>query len=362
MKKKIYFIISAILQMISSIYLITRANDVFSNTLNTVREVYSSFPTQFQDRILEMMNNTGIYFVLVPAIICIVANAVILILAFGNYIERKKGFLIFLSIICIIFGSTTVSTILAIANFIILMSMKKINVQEDKRERKNLPMIKEIKYNTKELWSAAIIFGVYFSQFIWGHLIPKDNTLILTLVSIFFYTLMFILVMVLFGDKIINDFKNLKNNFSAYLEYDLPKYGLMLVSFIFVNFLCIIVTKNATSVNQEAVEKLPKFLLLLLSVFWAPVVEEVVFRGTIRRFIKNKWLFIILSSLIFGFMHAVNETSLINIFMTILPYGTLGGFLAYIYTKTGNIANNMMIHSIWNLFAMIMSLLASTII
>lgn len=361
MKKKIYFIISAILQMISSVYLISKADTVYSNTLSSMEKVYSSFPVEFQNRLLDMMNNSGIYFILVPAIICIIANAIILILAFGNYIEKRRAFLIFLSIICIIFGSTTVSTILAIVNFVILLSMKKISEQDNKKEKKKIPEVKEVKYNNNELWSSIIIVLVYFSQFVWGNMISKDNILISTLVSICFYALMFILVIVLFNDKIFNDFKKLKKNFSAYLEYDLPKYGFMFISFIIVNFLCIIVTKNATSVNQEAVEKLPKIMLLILSVFWAPIVEEVVFRGTIRRFIKNNWIFIITSSLIFGFMHAINEYSLIDVIMTTLPYGVLGGFLAYFYTKTDNIANNMMIHGIWNFFAMIMSLLVSII-
>lgn len=357
MKKKIYFIISAILQMISSIYLITKANDVYSDTLNSVKQLYSSFSVDFQDRILNMMNNSGIYFILIPAIVCIIVNAIILVLAFGGYIEKKKGFIIFLSIICIVLGSTTISTILAVINFVILLSIKKNNGHDVKKDDKNVPIIEEKKYSCKELWSAFLIFFVYFSQFIWGNLIPKGNTFVSTLIAVCFYALMLILVIILFNNKIIDDFKLLKCNFSAYFEYDLPKYGLMLISFIVVNFLCILFTKNATSVNQEMVEKLPKLLLFILSVLWAPIVEEVVFRGTIRRFIKSNWLFIILSSLVFGFMHAVNETSTFNVIMTILPYGILGGYLAYIYTKTGNIVNNMMIHSIWNLFAFIMSML-----
>lgn len=362
MKKKIYFIISSILQMISSIYLITRANEVYSNTLNSIKEMYSSFSLSFQERIVNMMNNLGIYYILIPAIVCIILNAIILIFAFGGYIEKKKGIIIFLSIICVVLGSTTISTILAIINFIILLSMKKTSTSVDKKENKNIPIIEKIKYSNKDLFSAAIVFLAYFSQFIWGNLISKDNTLVSTLISICFYVFMFILVIILFRNKIIDDFQLLKNNFNAYLKYDLPKYGLMLISFIGINFLCIIVTKNATSVNQEMVEKLPKLLLFILSVLWAPIVEEIVFRETIRRFIKNNWIFIIISSLLFGFMHVINETSILNILMTLLPYGFLGGFLAYIYTKTSNIVNNMMIHSVWNLFAFLISLLTIIII
>ena len=61
-------------------------------------------------------------------------------------------------------------------------------------------------------------------------------------------------------------------------------------------------------------------------------------------------------------MHATGEGSLIEIIFTTLPYATLGGWLAYIYSKTDNLANNIMIHAIWNLFAVIISFFVSTII
>ena len=120
MKKKIYFIISAILQMFASANLIANSNEIFEKSMATVKEVYASFPAEFQDRVISMMNNSGIYYVMAPAIICIVVNAIILILAFANKIVKKRGLLIFLSVICILLSSSTVAMILAIANFIIL--------------------------------------------------------------------------------------------------------------------------------------------------------------------------------------------------------------------------------------------------
>lgn len=362
MKKKIYFIISAIVQIFASINLIANSNEILEKTMATVKDVYSAFPAEFQDRVISMMNNSGIYYVMAPAIICIIVNAIILILAFANKIVKKRGLLIFLSVLCIIFSSSTVATILAITNFIILLSIKKEDKQNIIDEKKKIPEVKQKNYSKKELISAAIIFLVYFSQFIWSDYIPDNNKIMSILVVISFYAIMFMLVFILFGDKLISDFKKLIKNFNAYIEYDLPKYGLMIVSFILVNFICILVTKNGTSVNQETVESLPKLIMFILAVLWAPIVEETVFRGTIRRYINNKIVFVLLSAFIFGFMHATGEGSLLKIIFTTLPYATLGGWLAYIYSKTDNLANNIMIHGIWNLFAVIMSFLISTII
>ena len=347
--------------MMASVNLIANSNEIFEKTLNTVKEVYSSFPIEFQERVINMMNNSGIYYVMAPAIICIIINAIILILAFAGKIVKKRSILILLSVLCILLSSSTIAMLLAIANLVILLTIKKEEVESFKEEKKKLPEVKEKKYNKKDLINAAIIFLVYFSQFVWKECIPESNKLISIFVVICFYVIMFILVFVLFGDKIIDDFKNLVKNFGAYMEYDLPKYGLMIVSFLIVNLTCILITKNATSVNQEAVEALPKLGLIVLGVIWAPVVEETVFRGTIKRFITHKILFIILSAFVFGFLHATGEESIFEIIITTLPYATLGGWLAYIYYETDNLANNMMIHGIWNLFAVIISLFVGMI-
>ena len=348
--------------MFASANLLANSNEIFEETITTVKSVYSSFPVEFQDRIINMMNNSGIYFVMAPAIICIIINAIILILAFAGKIVKKRGLLIFLSILCIILSSSTVAMLLAILNFIILLSIKKAERDGVIDEKKKLPEVKDKKYSKKELISAAFIFLVYFSQFILSGFMHENDKLISILIAISFYVILFILVFSLFGDKIITDAKKLFKNFNAYMEYNLPKYGLMIISFVIISFICIFITKNATSVNQEMIEKLPKLVLVILSVFWAPIVEETVFRGAIRRFINNKVVFILLSAFVFGFLHATGENSLFNILITTLPYATLGGWLAYIYTETDNLANNIMIHAIWNLFAVIVSIFVGTII
>ena len=348
--------------MIASANLIATSNEVFEKTMSSIKEAYKAFPIEFQERVTNLMDSSGIYFIIVPAIICIIINAIILILAFAGKIVKKRGLLIFLSVMCILLSSSTVAMLLAIVNFIILLSIKKEEKELIIEEKKKIPDIKYNKCTKKELIGAAVIFLVYFSQFIWSDYIPDNNKLISILIVISFYVIMFILVFILFGNKLITDFKKLIKNFSAYIEFDLPKYGLMILSFLVVNLLCIIITKNATSANQEAVESLPKLVMFILAVIWAPIVEETVFRGCIRRYIDTKVVFIILSAFVFGFMHATGEGSILEIFFTMLPYAALGGWLAYIYYKTNNIANNIMIHAVWNLFAVIMSFLVSIII
>lgn len=350
--------------MIASSYLIYCSKEVLDETLHSIAEVYAIFPIEFQERITNIMNSSGIYFIIIPAIACIIFNAVILFLAFSDRIVKKRGLLIFLSVLCIVFSSSFVSMILAAFNLIILLSIKKKEKDKIVKEKKKIPSTTTIdkKGSKKELIYSAIIFGFYFSQFIWKNFLPDNNRIILLLAIILFYVTMYILVFTLFGNIIICDCKKLFKNFGAYIEYDLPRYSFMFLSFIFINLICIIITKNATSINQKTVESLPKLIMFVLAVLWAPIVEEVVFRGCIKKFINTKIVFIVLSAFVFGFLHAAVEESLLNILITTLPYATLGGWLAYIYYDTDNIVNNILIHATWNFFAVIFSFLVSCII
>lgn len=356
MKRKVYLLVSSIIQIISSIYLIINANEVVKETLESIKEVYKMFPEDYQDRVTNLFQNGGVIFIIGTACTSIILNILIFILVMNNKMINKRGVLIGLSSVSVLTSSTLTSSILSIVNIIVLVTIKNEEVSEVLKEKKEIPKIKYKKASGKEIIFSIILFLAYFSQFIWEGLIP-DNKILAFLIAISFYVIMFILVICLFWDKISNDFKLFKNNFKEYMEYIIPKYGLMIITFIIVSLICTFITKNGTSVNQEAVEALPKLMLIILSVIWAPVVEETIFRGVIRRFIKNDIVFIILSAFVFGFLHAASETSIINIIVMTIPYATLGGFLSYIYAKSNNLVNNMFVHSVWNLIAATISIL-----
>ena len=98
---------------------------------------------------------------------------------------------------------------------------------------------------------------------------------------------------------------------------------------------------------------MPLWISFILAVFWAPIVEEVLFRGCIRRFINNDILFIVISGFIFGFLHTMAEKSLFDAFTMMLPYAVLGGGFAYIYSKTNNITTNILCHFLHNTIVML---------
>jgi hypothetical protein len=98
---------------------------------------------------------------------------------------------------------------------------------------------------------------------------------------------------------------------------------------------------------------MPKWFTVIFSVLWAPLVEELVFRGSIRRFIKNDKVFIAVSSVVFGLMHTIFEASLVNVILLGLPYIVIGIYLSYLYSKSNNICSSILGHTLINLISSI---------
>ena len=112
--------------------------------------------------------------------------------------------------------------------------------------------------------------------------------------------------------------------------------------YILVAIIAALLCNEITSANQEGIMALPVWLSLPLAVIYAPIVEETLFRGCLRRFIKNDKVFIAISAMVFGLLHTVlSETTLYNTIFMSLPYIAMGGFLAYIYVKTNNLYLNI---------------------
>ena len=104
--------------------------------------------------------------------------------------------------------------------------------------------------------------------------------------------------------------------------------------------------------NQALLSKWPIYITAFLAIIIAPLIEELMFRGFIKKFIKNDILFVIISSLVFGGLHVTSADSLQQV-LYIIPYSVLGLAFSLNYVKTKNIASNIFLHSAWNTIATI---------
>ena len=102
--------------------------------------------------------------------------------------------------------------------------------------------------------------------------------------------------------------------------------------------------------NQDMIESMfsdYKILMGLVVSIFAPVTEELVFRYSLGTLIKNKWIFLIVSSCLFGLMHGIGVITFLYIF--------IGLVLGFAYLKSEkNVAVPMIIHIVNNLSAVIM--------
>jgi len=97
-------------------------------------------------------------------------------------------------------------------------------------------------------------------------------------------------------------------------------------------------------VSDEVMTKMEIVAYIISSGIFAPLIEEVIFRGilygALRKIMKVRYA-VILSSLCFGLVHGIS-------LMVILGAAATGMVLAVIYEKYDNLFNCMMIHGIYN--------------
>ena len=106
--------------------------------------------------------------------------------------------------------------------------------------------------------------------------------------------------------------------------------------------------------EKEVIETLHRFPLytIITSTILAPILEESVFRLAIRKIIKNDYIFIIMSGLLFGILHVSGADS-IGQLLYIIPYSIPGAIFAYTLVKSNNICVPISLHFIHNTILMI---------
>ena len=117
-----------------------------------------------------------------------------------------------------------------------------------------------------------------------------------------------------------------------------------MIGSLFNNMFTAIFGEAPENVVEDMVVSSPVWIIILVTVIVAPIVEELMFRKLLidRMSIYGDKLAIIVSAIAFGLFHG-------NFYQ--LFYATLIGFiLGYIYTKTGNIIYPIAMHILFNLW------------
>lgn len=355
-EKRIFFIVTSIIAIVTALYMFIYANSIMQTSVDSMKKATEVIQNDFMSDSIERMEKTGSSALRMESAISIMINLAIIYTALKDRILKNKGLMITAMIFMFFLGGTTISMLSSVAGFILLLLSKRVN-PEDFPEKNELPKIENKKLEKLGIIMAVLLVMVYFSQFIWGKYIP-DNIMIHRMITILFYSVTFIIAIIYWNKKIIESFKSFFKNFMTYIKYMLPRIGVFYLIYLVISIITMVITKNLTSANQESLESMNKYVVIPLALFYAPIVEETIFRGIIRNIIKNKTVYVIASGIAFGLLHTLGqEADLFTSIIVAMPYATMGGFLAYLYAKTDNISTNMFMHFLINLFASIVTLM-----
>lgn len=222
-------------------------------------------------------------------------------------------------------------------------------LNSNNKERRELPEIELKEYTNKYICLIAFIICLAILLF-GGKIITEFWILIL------FYIIILSLMIGVFYKQLINDFKIFKSYFKEYFILIIKTWGKALVLIMIMTLIIQITTDTTQANNQIALQNSfnsnPIFIALL-AMFYAPIAEELMFRGVFRKFIKNKKIFIIVSGVVFGLMHVIDDSRTLAEFSYVFVYSILGIYLAEIYAKTNNLFTNIFMHFMQNTLSVI---------
>ena len=164
------------------------------------------------------------------------------------------------------------------------------------------------------------------------------NTMTLIISAISFFVFIFY-----YKDMLIKDLKRLsKHDLIIIIGCGLVLFG--------ANALLTSVIGIGSNDNQIMVEDIVnhyKLIALIIMGFASPIVEELLFRYSFRTFIKNKYLYLAVSSLLFGFLHVLGFAGLF--------YAAIGLVLGLVYLKfEDNVVASSIVHIINNVISILL--------
>ena len=281
--------------------------------------------------------------------ICGVVNLISILFIIKDILRHKKA-IITLNIIQLFFGNLF-NIISGVIN-IVLLSMKTKDIEDVKKEKKDLPVLEEINEHSKLLYFIIFVFLFIICYTPATDLLPIPNTKISAIITVsLLYIIQICSLVIPMLKELERDFVAFKNNFKIYTSNMLPRFGIIFIVYA-ISSLALVSFVGNISTNQEIISQWPIYISAFLAIIIAPLTEELMFRGFMKKFIKNDILFIILSSLIFGGLHIMQSENLSQI-LFIIPYSILGFAFSLNYVKTKNIASNIFLHSVWNSIAII---------
>lgn len=176
------------------------------------------------------------------------------------------------------------------------------------------------------------------------------------------YLLTFIAMFIIFRKRFIDNFKEIIKFFKEKDKKRIIIFIVTIIGFVALSFLIdFIFSKfSKSSENQSLIEMILKsdckVLMIIPTVIFAPIVEELFYRAVVFSFCKKYSMIFayVISSLVFALPHMLSTPISSEWAIQLLPYLLSGALLCFVYDiNKENIYSSITAHMINNLFAVI---------
>jgi len=214
----------------------------------------------------------------------------------------------------------------------------------------------------KTLIQAVAVYLIYFLYTYFASYLSQAVTNS-TLVWLGMDLLFFLFIVLLYRDKLKDDFNDIKKDYNVKKVLKLVFLGFL--GIIFMNLVLSLISslifpnvsldQNSESINSLATLSL--FYTIFKTMIFSVVAEELLFRETLNKCINNDILLVLCSSLIYtvmNFIFTIGNISIMQVLVYFLPDLVFG----FIYIKTKrNILPVMFVKFVYNLIPLAMLLM-----
>ena len=180
------------------------------------------------------------------------------------------------------------------------------------------------------------------------------------LLSLFSNTIILIILIIIFRKQLIHEWKIFKEKFLENIDTGIKYWIIGLLIMMVSNTILTFILNMGQATNEQKVQQLISYLPWIMVInagIIAPCVEEIIFRKCYKNAFPNKWLFIGLSSLVFGSLHVITSMTSLMDLLFIIPYRSLGAAFAIMYQKTDTIYTSMLMHMLHNTILILLSII-----
>ena len=213
-----------------------------------------------------------------------------------------------------------------------------------------------------ELWGAMILFVVHvvlIPALVGMISVLKPGLLTGVQYNLIYYCISVVLTAVIFGRFLRRSFDSLLDNFMGCVRAFLFGWLILFALSIAVGYAFNLLGITESSPNDEAIGVLvgeDRGVMLALSLFVAPIVEECIFRGGIfcGLYRKNRLLAYAASILLFSLYHIwqyIAVTGNFGYLIFMLSYFPASFVLCWVYEKSGSVWTSIFFHICNNIYA-----------